>query len=73
MAKEPHVDWVPLPDQTNFKNSLQPGYSDGSAVILCKGPRWHLYLSIAGISKSSCLLPTEKSWQDRAKILERSW
>jgi hypothetical protein len=30
MVKEPLVDRVPLPDQTTFKNSLQPGYSEGS-------------------------------------------
>jgi hypothetical protein len=39
-----------LPDQTTFKNSLQPGYSEGSDHTL-QGLRWHLYLLIAGILK----------------------
>jgi hypothetical protein len=50
MVKEPLVDRVPLLNQTTFKNSLQPGYSEGSDHNL-QGPRWHLYLSIAGILK----------------------
>jgi hypothetical protein len=50
MVKEPLVDWVPFVDQTTFKNSLQPGYSESSNHIL-QGPRWHLYLFIAGILK----------------------
>jgi hypothetical protein len=48
MVKEPLVDRVPLLDQTTFKNSLQPGYSEGSDHTL-QGPRWHLYLFIAGM------------------------
>jgi hypothetical protein len=50
MVKEPLVDRVPLPDQTTFKNSLQPRYSEGSDHTL-QGLRWHLYPFIAGISK----------------------
>jgi hypothetical protein len=40
----------PLVDQTTFKNSLQPGYSEGSDHTL-QGPRWHLHLFIARILK----------------------
>jgi hypothetical protein len=50
MVKEPLVDRVPLPDQTTFKNFLQPGYSEGSDHTL-QGPGWHLYFFVAGILK----------------------
>jgi hypothetical protein len=45
-----HMVKEPLVDQTTFKNSLRPGYSEGSDHTL-QGPRWHLYLFIAGILK----------------------
>jgi hypothetical protein len=50
MVKEPLVDRVPLPDQTTFKFSLQPGYLEGSDHTL-QSPRWHLNFFIAGILK----------------------
>jgi hypothetical protein len=45
MVKKSLLDRVPLLDQTTFKNSLQPGYSEGSDHTL-QGLRWHLYLFI---------------------------
>jgi hypothetical protein len=50
MVKDPFIDQVPLPDQTTFKISLQPCYSEGSDHTL-QGPRWQLYHYIAGILK----------------------
>jgi hypothetical protein len=69
MVKEPLVDWVPLVVQTTFKNSLQPGYSDGSDHTL-QGPRWHLYLFIAGILKLSSLLLAVQMATGRAVALK---
>jgi hypothetical protein len=50
MVKESLVYRVPLVDKTTFKNSLQPGYSEGNDHTL-QGPRWHLYFFIAIILK----------------------
>jgi hypothetical protein len=51
MVKESLVDRVPLSDQTTFKNSLQPGYSEGSDHTL-QGLRYGIYIfSSAGILK----------------------
>jgi hypothetical protein len=55
MVKEPLLDRVPLVVQMTFKNSLQPGYSEGSDHTL-QGPGKHLYLFIARILKLSSLL-----------------
>jgi hypothetical protein len=55
MVDVPLLVRPPLVIQTTFENSLQPGYSEGSDHTL-HGPRWHLYLFIAGILKLSSLL-----------------
>jgi hypothetical protein len=56
---------VPLVVQTTFKNSLQPGYLEGSDHTL-QGPRWHLYLLIVGILKLSNLFLAVKMVTGRA-------